>query len=148
MWENRRGAILLLLLFKVIVPEIPTPPDNISWGSSAHYVEYRLFLSAPHGCRVASLAAGVAEKQNPQWWRKVQDVADAAAVRDGWRHPRRGWARLAEDALCEWCGGVDWSDQAADRSSWRAGRDAFVEWCAVRYVADSALVPRSGRAPL
>lgn len=61
--------------------------------------------------------------EHRRWCRIVQDITDASALRDRWRHPRRGWARPAEDALCESCG-ADWSDQATDCTSWGGRRAA------------------------
>lgn len=63
----------------------------------------------------ASPTAAVAEWRDARWWRTTQDVASASAVRTGWRHPRRGWARAPEHALCAWVG-PDWSDTAQDKA--------------------------------
>lgn len=55
----------------------------------------------------------------------------------GIRHLSRG---PQEDALCEWYR----FHQAADRTSWRAGRDTFLAWCANHHAPDLLLTPRSG----
>lgn len=65
--------------------------------------------------------------------RALQEAAGASAVHTGRRHPRRGWARPAEDALSEWLG-PEWAVAVADRASWQARRDDFVTWCAAEVV--------------
>lgn len=79
-----------------------------------------------------SPAAALAQWRSMRWRRRAQTVAEASDVRARLRRPRLGWARSAENALCEWRGAV-WADAATDRTQWWASRPEVVAWCMARY---------------